>query len=70
MVNERKSVRSPMPASRRRCELKVGSAVLPATILDYSEDGFAVLFAAIRRRRKAAFNCTPSRAGLTAAWPT
>ena len=33
-----------MPASRRRCELKVGSAVLPATILDYSEDGFAVLF--------------------------
>jgi hypothetical protein len=33
-----------MPASRRRCELKVGSAVLPATIFDYSEDGFAVLF--------------------------
>jgi hypothetical protein len=40
---ERKSVRVLVPQARRACQLKVGSSVLPALMVDRSASGFAVL---------------------------
>jgi hypothetical protein len=41
--DERRSYRSLVPHSSRSCEVKVGANVLPASLFDESEGGFAVL---------------------------
>jgi hypothetical protein len=41
--NQRKSPRIPVASPRPICQLKLGSAVLPAMLLDESKGGFAVL---------------------------
>jgi hypothetical protein len=41
--NERKSRRHPVPEERQHCQLKVGTDVLSAVLVNKSERGFAVL---------------------------
>jgi hypothetical protein len=43
MRNQRKSSRCTIPASRLSCELRLGSVVLPAMLLNESNSGFGVL---------------------------
>ena len=41
--DDRRSCRCMVPQARQSCELKVGANVLPASLIDESEGGFAVL---------------------------
>jgi len=43
MVEQRKSSRCPVLASRMRCELRLSSLVLPAMLLNESSGGYSVL---------------------------
>jgi hypothetical protein len=42
-IDDRKSSRCNVPPARRSCEVKVGSNVLSASLLNESKDGFSVL---------------------------
>jgi hypothetical protein len=41
--DERKSPRYGVPEARQSCELKIGAKILPASLVNESEDGFSVL---------------------------
>ena len=41
--DERKSVRNQVPQTRQSCELKIGTDVAPALLVDESRGGFAIL---------------------------
>lgn len=49
MPNQRKSSRHPVLASRSRCELRLGSLLVPAMLVDESTDGCGVLVGGLPR---------------------